>query len=224
MEYREISARTVDEAIQLASEQLSVSPGELKVTVLREGKTGILGLGAEDAVIRVELSVPESRQASGIDEITRDTLEKLIDLMGVTGTVVVQEGSTGQGDIEGTRPVGFDIKGDDLGILIGRRGTTLASLQYIVRLIVGHQTKTWVPIVIDVEGYKQRRYGALQALAQRMAEQVVAKGSPFALEPMPAYERRIIHLTLADHPDVTTESIGEGDYRKVVILLRRPPQ
>jgi len=224
MEYREISAKTVEEAIQRASEQLGVSPEELKVTVLKEGKSGILGLGAEEAKIRVEPLVPLPGQVSDVPETARDVLEKLLSLMGLTGTITPQEASTGQGEGEGTQPVSFDIKGDDLGILIGRRGTTLASLQYIVRLIVGHQTKTWVPIVIDVEGYKQRRYGALQALAQRMAEQVVAKGSPFALEPMPAYERRIIHLTLADHPDVTTESIGEGDYRKVVILLRRPPQ
>jgi len=85
---------------------------------------------------------------------------------------------------------------------------------------VGHQTKTWIPIVIDVEGYKQRRYEALRNLALRVAEQVKASGMPFTLEPMPANERRIAHLTLADHPDVTTQSIGEGEARKVVILLR----
>jgi spoIIIJ-associated protein len=212
----------VEEAIQQASEQLGVSPEELKVTVLKEGKSGILGLGAEEAKIRVEPLVPLPGQTSAVAETARDVLEKLLSLMDLDGTITPQEASTGQGEGEDTQPVSFDITGDDLGILIGRRGTTLASLQYIVRLIVGHQTKTWVPIVIDVEGYKQRRYGALQALALRIAEQVKAKGSPFALEPMPAYERRIIHLSLADHPDVTTESIGEGDYRKVVVLLRNP--
>jgi spoIIIJ-associated protein len=222
MEYREISARTVEEAIQLASEQLGVSPGDLKVTVLKEGKSGILGLGHEDALIRVETPSPAPGPEKNISEVARDTLEKLLGLLDVTTTIQSQEGRTGQGEVEDTAPVSFDIRGDDLGILIGRRGTTLASLQYILRLIVGHQTRTWIPIVIDVEGYKQRRYGALQSLALRMAEQVKAKGSPFALEPMPPYERRIIHLTLADHPDVTTESIGEGDFRKVVILLRRP--
>ncbi|MBI2287496.1 MAG: KH domain-containing protein, partial [Chloroflexi bacterium] len=117
--------------------------------------------------------------------------------------------------------IALDVKGDDLGILIGRRGQTLAGLQYIVRLIVGHQTKNWVPIVIDVEGYKQRRYQALQVFARNLAEQVKAKGTPFTMEPMPAYERRIIHLTLADHPDVTTESIDEGDFRKVMIIPRQ---
>ena len=108
--------------------------------------------------------------------------------------------------------------GDDLGILIGRRGQTLSCLQYIVRLIVGHQKRSWLPVIIDVEGYKQRRYQALQVFARQMAEQVHAKKMSFTLEPMPAYERRIIHLALADHKDVTTESIGQGESRRVVIL------
>jgi spoIIIJ-associated protein len=117
-------------------------------------------------------------------------------------------------------PITLNIKGDDLGILIGRRGQTLSCLQHIVRLIVGHQTEVWVPIIIDVEEYKQRRYEALQALAWRIAEQVKADGESFALEPMSAYERRIIHITLAEHCDVTTRSIGEGEARKVVILTK----
>ncbi len=118
---------------------------------------------------------------------------------------------------ESTDPITLDIEGDDLGILIGRRGQTLASLQYIVRLIMAHQMKAWLPITIDVEGYKQRRYQALQNLAWRLAEQVQAKNAPFTLEPMPAYERRIIHLTLAEHPGVSTYSVGAGESRKVVI-------
>jgi len=123
------------------------------------------------------------------------------------------------GDDEAT-PIAFDIRGEDLGILIGRGGQTLSCLQYIVRLIIAHQTKSWLPIIIDVEGYKQRRYETLQALARRIAEQVTAKGVPFTLKPMTAYERRIIHLTLADHPDVATQSTDEGEARRVVILPR----
>jgi spoIIIJ-associated protein len=86
--------------------------------------------------------------------------------------------------------------------------------------MVSHKTKTWLPVVIDVEGYKERRYQALQIFARNMAEQVQAKGSPLALEPMSAYERRIVHLALADHPDVSTESIDRGEFRKVVISPR----
>ena len=151
-----------------------------------------------------------------VTEVAKNVLEVLLTGMGVVASVVSQTKQIGDEE-EGTPPIAFDIEGDDLGILIGRRGQTLACLQFIVRLIVGQQTKAWVPIVVDVEGYKQRCYERLQALAARLAEQVKARRVPFTLEPMLAYERRIIHLALADDPDVTTESIGEGESRKVVI-------
>jgi spoIIIJ-associated protein len=221
MKNLEITARTVDEAIQQALEQLNLTLEEVKVTVLKEGKSGVLGLGAEDAKIRVEPLVPVPAQGDDITETAKQVLEQLLELMEVDGSVMPQATPPEEEQKEATTPINFDVSGEDLGILIGRRGHTLACLQYIVRLIVGHQTEAWVPIVIDVEGYKQRRYGALQNLAQRMAEQVKERETPFTLEPMPAYERRIIHLTLADNPDVTTESIGQGESRKVVILPRK---
>ncbi len=153
-----------------------------------------------------------------IAEAVKRVLEALLTRMGVTASIVPQAKPFVEGEEGVIAPIALDIKGDDLGILIGRRGQTLSCLQYIVRLIVGHQTKAWMPIIVDVEGYKQRRYEALRALAWRMAEQVKANGTPFTLEPMPAYERRIVHLALTEHPDVTTQSIGEGEARKVVIL------
>jgi len=159
-----------------------------------------------------------SESRDDITEVAKDVLETLLDLMGVSATVVPLSGLTleeGEAAITG---VTLDIKGEDLGILIGRRGQTLSCLQYISRLIVGNKTKEWLPIIIDIEGYKQRRYNALQALAWRMAEQVKAKGMPFAMEPMPAFDRRIIHLALAQDPEVTTQSSGEGEDRKVVVL------
>ncbi len=218
MESLEIKAKTVDEAIQRALEQLGVSREEVEVTVVKEGKSGIFGLGAEEAVVRVKTLAPVP--GGDVAETASGVLERLLALMGVPGSIVRQaQPITEEGT--GATAIVLNIKGGDPGILIGRRGQTLSCLQYLVRLIVGQQTKTWVPIVIDVEGYKQRRYDALQALARHMAEQVKAKGTQFALEPMPAYERRIIHLTLADHPDVTTQSIGEGDFRKVVILPKK---
>ena len=223
MKSLEISAKTVKEAIQQALDQLAVSREEVKVTILNEGRHGVLGLGAEEARVRVELVMPMSEKESAVAEVAevaKDVLEALLTRMGVTASIEPQAGSIAEGEEEATAPIAFDIKGEDLGILIGRHGQTLSCLQYIVRLIVGHQTETWLPIVIDVEGYKQRRYEVLRTLALRIAEQVKAKGVPFTLEPMPAYERRITHLTLADHPDVTTQSIGDGEARKVVILLR----
>lgn len=190
----------------------------MEVSVVKEGKSGILGLGADQAVVRVTRLVPSSNQDQNMGEIVRDVLERLLDLMAVDGTVSLQDEPVIEQELGATTSIAFNIKGDDLGILIGRRGQTLSSLQYIVRLIVGHQTKIWEPVLIDVEGYKQRRYQGLQNLAQHMAEQVGAKGIPFTLEPMSAYERRIVHLALTDHPDVTTESIGQGEGRRVVIV------
>ncbi|MFC1984735.1 Jag N-terminal domain-containing protein, partial [Chloroflexota bacterium] len=168
-----------------ALRELDVSRGEIKVTVLEEGRHGVLGLGAEEAKIRVEPLVPAS-EGGDIAGATRDILEELLSLMGVTASVVSPAKSFAEG--EDTALIAFDIEGEDLGILIGRCGQTLSCLQYIVRLIVGHKTGAWVPIIIDVEGYKQRRYEVLQALARRAAEQVKAKQASFTLEPMSAYE------------------------------------
>lgn len=220
MENLEMKGKSVEEAIQDALEQLGVSREEVEVIVVKEGKSGIFGLGAEEAVVRVTLlAIPPKDEVA---EVVRSIVEKLLTLMGVTGTVTSQAQPISEEVPEATQSTVLNINGDDLGILIGRRGQTLASLQYIVRLMVSHQIKKWLPLVIDVEGYKQRRYRTLQTFARNMAEQVKAKGKPFTLEPMPAYERRIVHLALANYPGVTTQSIGLGESRKVVILPREP--
>lgn len=232
MEPLEIKAKTVEEAIQIALTQLNVNREEVEVNVVNEGKSGLLGLGAEEARIIVELRTPQPKAEKKKTELEEDEtesdrniaviaesiLERLLELMELEATIQLQTFQTTNGEEQVNSPLGFNVLGDDLGILIGRRGQTLATLQYMLRIMVSHQTKVWTPIVIDVEGYKQRRSEALQALAVRMAEQVRTRRTPFTLEPMPAYERRIIHLSLADHPDVTTQSIGEGELRKVVIL------
>ena len=221
MKSLEISAPTVEEAIQKALEQLNVSRKEVEVTVVKEGRSGILGLGAEEAVVRVRSLVMEPEERSEVAEVAKEALESLLVRLGVEASVVSEAKPPIEQGTEASEVITINVTGDDLGILIGRR-QTLAALQHIVRLIVAHQMKARVPIVIDVEGYKQRRYSALQALAWRMAEQVKERKKQFALEPMPAYERRIIHLTLADDPDVTTESTGVGEVRKVVIMPKEP--
>jgi spoIIIJ-associated protein len=118
-------------------------------------------------------------------------------------------------------PTVLNITGEDLGILIGRRGETLRALQYLVRLMVSHRIKHWTNLVVDVESYVVRRRHSLEGLAQRVADQVARTGRTQALEPMPAYERRIVHITLRNHPKVTTQSVGEGERRKVTIVPRR---
>jgi|WetSurMetagenome_2_1015567.scaffolds.fasta_scaffold63488_2 spoIIIJ-associated protein len=228
MESIDTHGKTVEEAIQKALEQLGVTRDEVDISIIKEGKHGILGMGSEDAVVQVQLLTqpPSLNDDDGSDEdiaaVSSHILETLLNHMGVTATISVEEAPPQEEGAPGV--INLNVSGDDLGILIGRRGQTLTSLQHIVRVIVAHQTKTRMPIVVDVEGYKQRRYEALQALALRVAEQVTAKGRQFALEPMLAYERRIIHLTLANNPEVITESIGEGDDRKVVIMPKRKPR
>jgi spoIIIJ-associated protein len=225
-----ISAKTVEEAIELALEKLGVGREAVEVDVLSEGSRGVFGIGTEEAKVRVRLIETELPEEAGEPSrsdaisITQGVLEAILAKMGLTATVAYQAEAVVQ-EVERTpSPIVFNVEGENLGILIGRRGQTLACLQYIVRLIVGNQTKALVPpivpIVIDVNSYKQRRYQTLRELAQRIAEQVEASGKPFPLEPMPAYERRIIHLALIEHPKVTTQSTGLGEARKVVILPR----
>ena len=223
MKELEVSGKTVDEATQVALEQLGASEDQVEVTVLKKGRSGVLGMGAEEARIKVRLlPVPgekgekgEKAEKADVVKVAKEVAEALIESMRITADVSVTQSDTGE------LPVTLNIDGDDLGVLIGRRGQTLASLQYVVRLIVAEKLKVWVPINVDVAGYKNRRYESLQNLALRLAEQVQRNRRLIMLEPMPADERRIIHLALADHPDITTQSMGEGEMRKVAILLKK---
>jgi len=209
MDWIEITAATVEQAIEKAEVQLGLSRDQVEVEVIKEGKSGILGVGGREAVIRVNpVTLPEKDAVKGVTEI----LNTLLGLMGVPGKVEV---------LSDELPLALDIKGDDLGILIGRRGQTLASLEYITKLVVVGRLKAWLPLTVDVAGYKKRRRDSLQRLALYLTEQVKSRRLAITMEPMPADERRIVHLTLADDPDVTTQSIGEGENRKVVILLRQ---
>jgi spoIIIJ-associated protein len=160
--------------------------------------------------------VPSQARPSA-DVVACEVLSELLNLMRVQATVRIRQDEdmpTG----EDAPPFVLDILGHDLGILIGRRGQTLYALQFMTRLIVSHEMGKWVNLVVDVEKYKVRREKALRQLANRLAERVVLTQQPVALEPMPPHERRIIHVTLRDHPIVATESVGQGDRRKVTII------
>ncbi|MGB2895924.1 MAG: R3H domain-containing nucleic acid-binding protein, partial [Anaerolineales bacterium] len=149
---------------------------------------------------------------------TRDTVTELLQRMGIEARI---KAYWGEADSPGKiRPLFLDIHGDDLSILIGRRGETLTALQYITRLIVGKELKRPVAVLIDVEGYRARRERQIRRLAQQMARQVIETSQTMSLEPMPAYERRLVHIELRDNPDVDTTSVGERDQRKVTIFPR----
>jgi spoIIIJ-associated protein len=156
-----------------------------------------------------------------IFEAAKKVLEDLMQLLDLPSKVTLSEEFTVNGDDGELSSIGLNIEGEDLGILIGRRGQTMVSLQQIVRLIMSHKMDVKIPIVLDVEGYKQRRCESLRTLANRLADQVKTRRMPFTMEPMPAFERRVVHLALAHHPDVTTESTGEGETRKVVIIPKK---
>src|SRR5512143_513293 len=142
------------------------------------------------------------------------TISRLLFLMGLQAQVSAHYGEAR----EDRRPIMVDIRGTDLGILIGRRGETLDAFQYVASLMVGKEVGQFVHLIVDVEGHRDRRQRQLQQLARRMAEQVIKTGRKLTLEPMTASERRIIHMELRDHPAVTTQSAGEDPHRKVTIL------
>ena len=169
-----------------------------------------------------EASVPVDTMEAGfrsLDDnllfISRQTVAEILEKMKITARV---EARYGDADEEGRRPVHIDIRGNDLGVLIGRRAEILNAMQYIVNLIVSKQVEYWVQIIIDVEGYRARREHQLRQMAQRMADQAIRTGRRQVLEPMAAVERRIVHLELRNHPKVMTQSIGEEPSRKVTIV------
>ena len=210
----EINAKTVDEAVQSALVQLGASQNEVEIDVVKKGRSGVLGVGAEEAIVKVKL-LDKKKKKEDIAGEAKTVLETLIKLLGITASVNIVEGS------DGDQPITLNILGDDLGVLIGRRGQALSSLQYVVKLIIAEKFKLWAQITVDIEGYKKRRYEALKNLALRVADQVKTSKRSMNLEPMPADERRVIHLALADNPDVSTHSIDYGERRKVVIQLRK---
>jgi len=204
--------RTVEEAVQKALDQLGVGREDVEVDVLDEGRGGILGIGAAEAKVRVEL-----RHGDVLD-LSKETLETLLRGMGVSATVDIPQTQSKEGENRGPA---FNIDGEDAGLLIGRRGETLTALQFILNFLLSRKVKTRVNATIDVEGYRERRYESVRATANRLAERVASTGRIFTMEPMPARERRVVHVELSGHPRVTTESIGEGEGRKVTIVPKR---
>jgi spoIIIJ-associated protein len=170
----------------------------------------------DDAADDEESSAEEDEQLAAL---ATELLSTMVRLMGFEATVVAEWREPDTDNEQ--RYLLLDLEGKDLSPLIGRRGDTLGNMQYLVRLMVNQRLHRWKNIVVDVEGYRQRRIDHLSQLALRSAQQVAQTGRPLALEPMAPAERRIIHITLRDHPDVMTESSGDGERRKVQILPRR---
>lgn len=196
------TAKSVEEAIALASQQLKVDPQELDYTVVEEAKKGFLGLGSSDAKIVVKF-VPSVREA------TEEFLKTFLANAGIEATVRCEEKE--QGDIA------YTLEGDDLGVLIGHHGEVLDSLQYLLSLVTNRHGDDFIRVTIDIENYRAKRENTLRSLARKTAGRVKKSGRNVTFEPMSAYERRIIHSQAQEIEGVTTHSIGSGDERRVVM-------
>ena len=239
----ELIAPTLEEAIERGLEQLGVTEDDVDIEELDKGNKGLFGLGNRQARVRltvkndVKVSIKNEadklydeyfgkKDDTSIEddddvnplEIAKEVVVTLLERMSVRANVETKYIKLEEENDQDMILV--DIQGNDLSILIGRRTETLNALQYITSLILGKRLERWVPITIDVQGYRSRREKQLRQLARRMAEQAVSTGRRQVLEPMPANERRLVHLELRDNPQVETQSVGDEPMRKVTIVLR----
>ncbi|HCK12784.1 TPA: hypothetical protein DHW51_01580 [Candidatus Poribacteria bacterium] len=215
----QMTGKTVEEAIEIALRELDVDRGEVEIDVISRGKAGVFGLGSEPAKVKVSKVVLSSSKevdsSSDVIRVARETIDELISLMDVDVMCNLR-----QAESEEVGGPLFEIEGDDSGLLIGRKGETLRSLQFMVRFLVSRKTGERANLSVDVEGYDDRRRQSLSSLANRVAQRVVKTGRSIELEPMNPRERRLVHITLSENGDVYTESSGTGEGRRVVILPR----
>ncbi len=224
---------TVEDAVRAGLAALRLPREAVEIEVLDEGSRGILGIGARVARVRVTPLVPPSPEpVSGVvpppqeislselpvAEIAQTTLTELLRHLGFSAEILVRQGEPAADEEEA--PLVLDIQTTNADTLIGPHGETLAALQHILRLLVNRRAGQMINLIVDVQGYKRRREQNLRRLAERMAIQAVKSGRTVYLEPMPPYERRIVHLALRDREDVTTQSVGEGRQRRVTIIPR----
>ena len=207
MEYIEISAKTVDEAITEALVKLGTTSDRIEYEIVEKGNNGFLRIGRKDAVIKV-------RKKYSVNDDIKDFLNKVFEAMDLKVEIVM----TAE---ENSNVINVDLKGDDMGVLIGKRGQTLDSLQYLTNLAVNKNAESFVKVKIDTEDYRKRRRETLENLAKNIAYKVKRTKRPVSLEPMNPYERRVIHSTLQNDKFVTTHSEGDEPYRHVVVTLKR---
>lgn len=241
MEYVEAEGNSIDEAIERAVTKLGVTRDDVDVEILGNSTKGLFGLGGKRAKVRATLRAPLSfndtepptpaprppareqrRRAAArppvvdIDEATlenaRAVLQRTVELVGTEATVRVVRDDLG---------ITLMVEGDESGLLIGRRGQTLDALEYAINRVASRDTGHTTHLVVDSQGYRQRRREALESLAKRMGERAQQRRKPVTMNPMSPRDRRIVHLALQDHPTLETRSTGEGYFRKLLIIPRR---
>ena len=210
MEYREFTGKTVEDAVMEATIKLETTSDRMEYEVLEKGSNGFLGIGSKPARIRARKVMETAERA---EKFLMDVLEA----MDLKATVSMEENKE-------ERTLDIDLAGDDMGVLIGKRGQTLDSLQYLVSLVVNKGEDDYIRVKVDTENYRQRRKDTLENLAKNIASKVRRTGKPVTLEPMNPYERRVIHSALQNDRYVETHSEGEEPFRKVVVSLKEGVQ
>ena len=207
MEFIEISAKTVDDAITEAIVSLGTTSDQIQYEVLEKGSNGFLGFNSRPAVIKV-------RKKFSIEDSVRDFLSKVFHAMDLEVQILIEND-------EENHILEVELKGNDMGVLIGKRGQTLDSLQYLVNLAVNKQSENYVKVKLDTEDYRKRRKDTLENLAKNIAYKVKRTKHPVSLEPMNPFERRVIHSALQYDKYVSTHSEGEEPFRHVVVALKK---
>ena len=205
MEYIEVSAKTVDDAVTEALIKLGATSDQIEYEVVEKGSTGFLGIGSKAAVIKV-------RKKCSTEDVIREFLGKVFDAMELEVEIQITNSENNYS---------IELKGDEMGVLIGKRGQTLDSLQYLTNLAVNKNSDEYVKVKIDTEDYRKRRKETLENLAKNIAYKVKRTKRPVSLEPMNPFERRVIHSALQNDKFVTTHSEGEAPYRHVVVTLKK---
>ena len=207
MDFVEFSAKTVDDAITEACQKLTVTSDKLGYEVVEEGSSGFLGIGAKPAVIKARIK-------NSVADKAKEFLKEVFDAMNIVVVIDVKYD-------EENRNIDIELSGDEMGVLIGKRGQTLDSLQYLVSLVVNKDEDEYIRVKVDTEDYRKRRKETLENLAKNIAYKVKRTKRPVSLEPMNPYERRIIHSALQNDKYVTTHSEGEEPFRRVVVTLKK---
>lgn len=207
MDYKEFSAKTVDDAITEACQSFKVTSDKLDYVVVDEGSTGFLGIKSKPAVIKAKVK-------NSVEDRVKDFLKDVLAAMNIEAVVNINFDKT-------ENNMDIELSGDDMGILIGKRGATLDSLQYLSSLVANKESEEYIRVKIDTENYRERRKQTLENLAKNMAFKVKRTKRSVSLEPMNPYERRVIHSALQNDKFVTTHSEGEEPYRHVVVTMKK---
>ena len=213
MEYKEFSAKTVDDAITDACTSFSVTSDKLDYVVVEEASTSFFGLKSKPALIKARLK-EEIKVSLPIDQKVEEFLSRVLKAMSLEATVKIDYN-------EDEKEMDIELVGEDMGLLIGKRGATLDSLQYLASLVANKEAGEYIRVKLDTENYRERRKKTLENLAKNMAFNVKRTRRSVSLEPMNPYERRVIHSALQNDKYVTTHSEGEEPFRHVVITMKK---